>query len=147
MPLLYKLHKIVRTFKDGRTDKANNKWFARAVNVGTAETDELAEAIAYSTTVTPADCRAVLKALGVAIRDMLRNSRAVKLDNIGTFKAGIQCKGAESVAEFSVQSNVVGIHCNFVPEYKVDSATGKRIVAMLDGIKITETPLNTVIKD
>ena len=35
MALMYKLYKMQRTFKDGRTDTANGKWFGRAVRLGT----------------------------------------------------------------------------------------------------------------
>ena len=34
-----------RTFKDGRQDNSNGKWYARAINVGTVETNDLAEII------------------------------------------------------------------------------------------------------
>ncbi|MGM9712896.1 MAG: hypothetical protein ACI3Y5_02105 [Prevotella sp.] len=38
MSVMYKLYKLVRTFKDGRTDTSNGKWFARAISIGTVET-------------------------------------------------------------------------------------------------------------
>ena len=38
MALMYKLYKMQRTFKDGRTDTANGKWYARAVKLGTYDT-------------------------------------------------------------------------------------------------------------
>ena len=38
MALMYKLYKITRPFKDGRTDTANGKWYARAVKLGTYDT-------------------------------------------------------------------------------------------------------------
>ena len=45
MALMYKLYKMQRTFKDGRTDTANGKWYARAVKLGTYDTADLAEII------------------------------------------------------------------------------------------------------
>ena len=147
MAVLFKLHKLVRTYKDNRQDPANNKWFARAIHVATADTDKLADQISYSTTVTPADCRAVLKALGKVLPDMLQNGFIVKLDNIGTFKLGISCEGAETVNDFSIASNIKGAHVNFYPEYTIDVATGKRIVKMTEGAKFSETPYNDVTRD
>ena len=147
MAVLYKLHKIVRTFKDGRTDKANNKWFARAITVGTTDTDKLADIIQEKCTLTKADIKGCIEALISAIRDQCQNSYAVKLEGLGTFKIGLKTKGAESVGEFSVQSNIVGSHVIFYPARTVDPATGKQNIALLSGMKVKETPLNTVIKD
>lgn len=146
MPILFKLHKLVRTFKDGRTDPANNKWFARAINVETATTDELAEALSYATTVTPADCKAVLKGLGKAMGDLMKKSQAVRLENIGTFKVGLKSTGADSVGEFSVNTNITGMRVLFQPEYTIDPSSRRKVVPMLLGAKITETPKNDIVK-
>ena len=145
--LLYKLHKIVRTFKDGRTDKANNKWFARAIATETVGSDKIAELIQNRCTLTKADIRGCIEAFIEVIREQIQDSKAVKLDGFGTFKVGLKTKGAESVGEFSVQSNIVGSHVLFYPARTVDTASGKQIIALLKGLKVQETPLNTVIKD
>lgn len=148
MPLRYKLYKIIRAFKDGREDKANNRWYARVISSGTMDTDALADKCAYATTVTPADCRAVLKALGVVMADQLKEGYTIKLDQIGTFKLGLNVKGAESVEEFSVQGNIKGVHVNFYPEYTVDRSQGnRRVVAMTQGCKVKETPYNDIEKE
>ena len=61
MPLLYKLYKIVRTFKDNRQDKANNHWFARAIMIGEMSTDELADRVQRECTLTKADVKACME--------------------------------------------------------------------------------------
>lgn len=147
MALLYKLYKIVRSFKDGRTDKANNHWFARSVMLGTVSTDKLAEQISYATTVTPSDCTAVLKALGVVMRENMQNSYAVRLDGIGLFKIGIKSVGSETPSEFSVSSNITGKHINFYPERTVDSTTGQHTIGLLQKVKVQEAPKNMVVTD
>ena len=147
MAILYKLHKIVRTFKDGRTDKANNKWFARAIATETVNSDKIAELIQARCTLTKADVKGCIEAFVDVIREQIQDSKAVKLDGFGTFKVGLKTKGAESVGEFSVQSNIVGSHVLFYPARTVDTASGKHIIALLKGLKVQETPLNTVIKD
>ena len=147
MPVLYKLYKLVRTFKDGRTDKANNHWFARSVSVGDMSTDELAKQISYSTTVTPSDCAAVLKALGPVMNQAFNSSRVVVLDGVGRFSVGLKTTGAESAAEFNVAKNIKGIYLNYQPEYKIDSSSRKRVVALLEDLRVQETPLNLVTKD
>ncbi len=75
MPVLYKLYKLVRTFKDGHDNKkANNHWFARSVSVGDMSTDELAK-------------------------------------------------------------NIKDIYLNYQPEYKINSSSRKRVVALLEDLR------------
>jgi len=144
MSLLYKLFKIERTFKDGRTDTANKKWFARAISLGMKEIDNLAEDCSYATTVTKADCKAVLEALSKVIKNDLQNSYSVRIPGLGIFKIGISCNGADEATEFTVTSNIKSSHVNFLPEYTVDAATNQRTCALLTGLKYQETPKNAV---
>jgi len=144
MSLLYKLSKLERTFTDGRKDPANGKWFAKAITLGMKEIDDIAEQCSYSTTVTKADCKAVLEALSTVIKDYLQSSYSVRIPGLGIFKIGIKSTGADEVTEFSVSSNIKASHVNFLPEYTVDSATGNRFCALLNGLKYQETPKNAV---
>lgn len=144
MSLLYTLNQINRTFKDGRKDTANGKWFARAIHLQTVGIDYLAEECAYSTTVTKADCKAVIEALIRVIQTALGNSLAVKIDGLGTFKLGLKCKGALEAEDFSVSNNVVGVHCNFMPSFTRDVATGRKLCPMTDGVRVREAPKNAV---
>lgn len=146
MAILYKLYKMVRTFKDGRTDKANNHWFARAIHTSTVTTDQLADDIAYATTATPADCRAVLAGLAKVMTNHLQNSSVVHLDGIGSFRINIQCSGAETVADFG-SSNIKGLHIRFMPEYTMDKNSGRKDCPMLRGASCRETPKNDVVKE
>lgn len=145
--LLYKLYKIVRKYKDSKVqDKANNHWFARAIQVGEVSTNEVCEQIGYATTVTAADVKAVVKALGKVMHDNLINSYSCRLDGLGLFKVGIKTVGAETPAEFTATSNIEGVHINFYPARKVNTATGVHTIDLLQGLKIQETPENKVIK-
>lgn len=146
MSVLYKLHKLVRTFSDGRTDTSNNKWYARAITVGTLNTQSVAEIIQRNCSMKKSDVKAVLDELVEVMTDKLQESYAVKLDGLGTFKLGIECVGADSVGEFSVNSNIVGCHVNFMPAYTVNAATGKRTQALIEGVTFQETAKNDVVK-
>ena len=144
--LLYKLYKIVRTFKDGRTDKANNHWFARAITTQTVETDQIADLIQARCTLTKADVKGCIESFIGVIKEQIQDSKAVKLNGLGTFKIGLKTVGAESPGDFSVNSNVTGAHVLFYPSRSVNSATGQHNVTLLDGLKIKETPENKVVK-
>lgn len=145
MAVKYILKKLERTFKDGRTDPANNLWFARAITVGTLETKDLAEIIQKNCSMKKSDVIAVLSELVEVMTDKLQESYAVKLNDFGTFKIGITSKGASDPTNFSVTTNVVGTHINFQPAYTVDVATGKRTKALLEGVKVSETAKNAVL--
>lgn len=147
MAVLYKLYKIVRSFKDGRTDKANNHWFARAISLGETSTAQLAKLIEEKCTATHSDVVAVLNALTSVMRNEMQNSKTVRLDGIGTFKIGIKSVGSETPSEFSVTSNITGHHIIFRPEFSRDIASGKSIVALLQGTKVQEAPKNMVVTD
>lgn len=144
MAVLYKLYQMNRSFKDGRKDPANGKWYARTSIVGTLETDDLAEIIQRNCSMKRSDVKAVLEELTEVLRDKLGESYAVKLNGFGTFKIGLKCKGALEAEDFSVVNNIVGAHVNFQPAYKVDTATGSRDSALLRGAKFQETAKNAV---
>lgn len=147
MPVFYKLHKVVRTFKDGRQDKANNRWYAKAVINQTVSTDEISELIQNRCSLTKSDVKGCIEALIDVIREEMLDSKAVKLQGLGTFRIGLKCKGAETVGEFTVGSNIVGSHVNFYPARTIDAGTGKQTVALLKGLRVKETAKNDVEKD
>ena len=140
----YILHQINRTFKDGREDPANKKWFARAITIGTVDTDDLADIIQRNCSMKKSDVQAVLTELVEVMTDKMQESYAVKLNGLGTFKIGIESTGALLPENFSVSKNIVGTHVNFMPAYTVDSATGQRTKALLNGVKVGETAKNAV---
>lgn len=144
MALLYTLYQINRSFKDGRKDPANGKWFARSTMLETKGIDYLAEECAYSTTVTKADCKGVIEALIRVMQQTMNNSYAVKLDGLGTFKLGLKTKGALEAEDFSVANNVVGVHVNFEPSYTRDAATGRKNCIYTNQVKVKEAPKNAV---
>lgn len=66
--------------------KVNGKWYPKSVLVGSAiTTEQVAKRVAAESTVSPADVRAVLTALGGVMGDYMAQGRSVKLDGIGSF--------------------------------------------------------------
>ena len=66
--------------------KVNGKWYPKSVLVGSAiTTEQVAKRVAAESTVSPADVRAVLTALGGGMCDDMAQGRSVKLDGIGSF--------------------------------------------------------------
>ena len=143
MPVLYRLSQDKR-----RESTTKDKWFARAITVGTAGTETLITEIEKICTVSDADVVAVIKALIFVMRQKLLESYRVKLDGLGSFKIGLHSKGADSPAEFTAAKHITGHRVNFQPEVHWTAADGNRRRSVLtEGMQVAETPLNTVVKE
>ena len=140
MSVLFRLHqdKSVGTQRSG-------KWYARMVPTGTINTRQLAEIIQRNCTVKRSDVMAVIEEMVEVMKDQMQDSKRVKLDGFGSFKIGINCRGALSAKEFSVRNNIDGLHVVFSPERTHDSA-GNRTKQFLQNAKVEELPENKVEK-
>ena len=85
------------------------------------------------------------RAVSTAVIKM-QDSKRVKLDGFGSFKIAMQSKGAQTAAKFSVAEHVKGLRVLFLPERSTDSG-GNRIKQFLQGARVEELPLNTVVKE
>ena len=141
MSVYYRLHQdqSVGTKKSG-------KWYARMVPMATIDTRKLAEIIQRNCTVKKSDVLAVLDELVETMRDQLQDSKRVKLDGFGSFKIGLNSKGARTARSFTVADHIEGMHIVFSPENTKDSA-GNRTKQFLQGVKVEELPENKVIKE
>ena len=141
MSVFYRLHQDQST-----GTKKSGKWYARAVPMAVINTRQLAEIIQRNCTVKKADVMAVLEELVEVMKDQMQDSKRVKLDGFGSFKIGIESKGAETAAKYSVAEHVTGLHVVFMPERTTDSS-GNRSKQFLQGCKVEELPLNLVEKE
>ena len=123
----------------------SGKWYARMVPVGVIDTRALAEIIQRNCTVKKADVMAVIEELVEVMKDQMQDSKRVKLDGFGSFKIGINCRGARSAKAFTVTDNIEGLHVVFTPERTHDQA-GNRVKQFLHGVKVEELPENKVEK-
>ena len=96
---------------------------AQAVKSGELTMEKLAKRINNSTTVTQADCYAVLKSMQDHVAEALSDGMVVVLDAIGRFQVSLQGKSytAETMAgkEFSPSEQVKGYKIVFRPDPKL----------------------------
>ena len=64
----------------------------------------------------------VLQNVVDCMRHLLLEGVPIKLEGLGTFKAGIEGTGADSIAEYRTDENIKGIRINFMPEGAGDEA-------------------------
>ena len=141
MSVHYRLHKNTSV-----GTKLSGKWYARMVPMGVLNTRQLAEIIQRNCTVKKSDVMAVLEELVETMRDQMQAGKRVKLDGFGSFKIGLNCKGAASAEEFTVKKNIKGTHVVFMPERSTDSS-GNKTKQFLQGVVVEELPINTVVRE
>ena len=76
---------------------------------------------------------------------LLKEGQPVKLDGFGSFKIGLQCKGAATSDDFCVSKNVTGLRVVFSPERTSDTS-GNRSKQFLQGVRVEELPVNMIEK-
>ena len=94
--------------------KVYGKWFARAVTVGkTIDIDGVAKHMSeHNTPYSKGAIKGVLTDMVGCIRELMLEGKAVKLDNLAIFSAGIRTKklGAPTSAEFSTTKHIDSVY-------------------------------------
>ena len=116
------------------------KWFARAVTIGkTVNVDELARHMSeHNTPYSKGAIKGVLTDMIGCIRELMLEGKAVKLDGLATFSAGIKTKkkGAPTSEDFSTTKHIDSV-------YMRARATGEFTRAELTKAgNVTELPKN-----
>ena len=111
--------------------KVNGKWYPKSVLVGSAiTTEQVAKRLAAESTVSPADVRAVLTALGGVMGDYMAQGRSVKLDGIGSFYFTASTNKNGVATEKEVTAKLInGVRVRFMPETRF-RGSGKGRVSM-----------------
>ena len=77
---------------------------ARAINIQTVDTNELARMIEGMSTFTSADIKGAIKAISERLFYCLSNSQSVHLDGIGTFSVTLKCRPVENKKDIRAAS-------------------------------------------
>ena len=115
MPITYAVKKV-RNPKNPDVDF----FHGQAIKTGELTMEKLAKRINNSTTVTQADCRAVLISMQEHIIEALSEGQVVVLDDLGRFQVTLQgkCYNAERMAteDFSPSAMIKGHRIVFRPD-------------------------------
>ena len=124
MPITYAVKKV-----SNPKNRDVDYFHGQAIKTGELTMEKLARRINNSTTVTQADCRAVLISMKDHIIEALTEGQVVVLDDLGRFQVTLQgkCYNAETMAgeEFSPSSYIRGHKIVFRP----DAALKKSVAA------------------
>ena len=121
MPITYAVKKV-RNPKNPDVDF----FHGQAIKTGELTMEKLAKRINNSTTVTQADCRAVLISMQEHIIEALSEGQVVVLDDLGRFQVTLQgkCYNAERMAteDFSPSAMIKGHKIVFRPDVALKKA-------------------------
>jgi predicted histone-like DNA-binding protein len=127
-----------------KNSKMFGKWYARVAITETVGIEEIAQKMQDNCTLKRSDILAVLSELGPTVRDLLQDSKRVKIPYLGAFKLKIKTTGADSADEFT-QANITSLGVAFQPETHV-SADKHRVKELTSGCRMTELPDYTRVK-
>lgn len=124
--------------KDPRDPEAPTKFYAKAQAAGVVEINEMAEDIAYSTSLTDGDVLNVIRALVKQMNKHIAKGEIVRFENLGTFQAQISSEGADVEDRFN-ESYIRKIHLQFRPGIGLQQALAKENLTFRKVKKLKET--------
>ena len=117
----------------GKTNPSNPNvpmlYYPKVTKTGEIDLDEISEKIAYSSSLTQADCYAVIISMVAAVAQELEDGKIVRMGNLGAFQ--ISVKGTASPTPEAVSpKNVKSASVIFRP--------GKKFKTMLKNLKFVK---------
>lgn len=114
MALKYRINKRINTIQNNK-----KQFILQAIHTGVIDADRMSKAISNECTITEADIKAVLVALGQKLNFYLADGHIVDLEFIGKFKIGFQITAADDAASLSPKRNIKKFHINYQPSKKL----------------------------
>ena len=131
--------------------KAYNKrpgvYYPQAIVQGApVETDDLAEELAFVSTVSRSDVRAVLGDIARVMNTLMAQGKSVHVDGLGYFRYVLDTKGVENLEDFDFEKQVKAVRVQFTPE-REKSSSGVYTRALVDTKKLEWIELNPATED
>lgn len=123
-------------------DDAPKLFYAKAQASGEVTMDEMADEIAYSTSLTDGDVLNAIRALIKQVNKNLAAGKIVRLENFGTFQLQLCSEGSETEKKFT-SANITGASVQFRPGKPIKAATraGDGGLSFKRVAKLGEAPL------
>ena len=119
----------VKKTKNPNGTEGVDYFHAQAIKTGELTMEKLAKRINNSTTITQADCYAVLKSMKDHVIEALTEGQVVVLEDLGRFQVSLQgkCYTAEDMAaeEFSPSAKIKGHKIIFRPDPELKKELAK----------------------
>ena len=99
------------------------------------ETKDLAEELAFVSTVSKSDVNAVLGDIARVMNTFMANGKSVHIDGLGYFRYVLDTKGVENLEDFDFEKQVKAVRVQFTPE-RVKNNSGTYTRALVDTKKL-----------
>ena len=104
-----------RIYKNVSAAGEKDKYYARAFHDETVGLEELAKHMSeHNTPYSPGTIHGVLKDMVACVRELLLDSKKVKLDNLAIFSLGLTSKPADSPETFTPSTNIIKAYINAI---------------------------------
>lgn len=114
----------------GKTNPLNSNspllYYPKVTKTGEIDLDEISEQIAYSSSLTQADCYAVIISLVATISKELESGKIVRLGHLGAFQISVKGTASETPEAVSIKN---------VKSASVIYRPGKKFKEMLKSLK------------
>ncbi len=110
------------------------------------ETKELAEELAFVSTVSKSDVNAVLGDIARVMNTLMANGKSVHIDGLGYFRYVLDTKGVENLDDFDFDKQVKAVRVQFTPEREKNSS-GSYTRALVDTKKLEWIELGANAED
>lgn len=102
-----------KIYKNSSSAGVKGKFYARAYHDETIDLEEIAEHMSnHNTPYSKGTIHGVLKDMVSCVKELLLDSKKVKLDDLAIFSLGLTSKPSDSAAEFSPSSHIVKAYIN-----------------------------------
>ncbi len=124
-------------------DKTKGKYYSRVKHLETLSTEDLARHISeHGSPFNRSVIIGVLMATCDCLVELVKDSKKVRLGDLGTFYLSAESEGSETVDEYSV-NNVKRLHLRFLPNhrrsYPLDSLTLRKQSSLMAIEQLTDT--------
>ena len=127
--------------------KRTSVYFPQAIVQGDpVETKDLAEELAFVSTVSKSDVNAVLGDIARVMNTFMANGKSVHIDGLGYFRYVLDTKGVENLEDFDFEKQVKAVRVQFTPEREKNSS-GAYTRALVDTKKLEWIELNPNTED
>ena len=124
-----------------------NVYYPQAIVQGDpVETKDLAEELAFVSTVSKSDVNAVLGDIARVMNTFMANGKSVHIDGLGYFRYVLDTKGVENLEDFDFEKQVKAVRVQFTPEREKNSS-GAYTRALVDTKKLEWIELGANAED
>ena len=145
--LFFKHYLITRKYKNNKASSAHGRWYGRFVYTETVSTEDFAQHISnHGSPFDRATILGVLMAACDCLVELVKDSKRVRLGDLGTFYLSPETVGSETEKEFTAD-NVVKVHLRFWPNqkrsYALDSVSMRKVALFVDINQLNDSPADT----